>query len=281
MLGRWKSPTLTASGSPSASRATSFSVHGPTPTTARSHRWASSIGSVDGRLEPVGQGADPAERLGPPPLEPERVVGVVGERGQPLGRRLEPQPERSRRRLAVGPDERPVDPACLLAGDLLLEDRRDERLDDPVRARDPDPGEAPGELDDDPVRGLERKERGRVVVEPAQVGGAVDRPAGTRTPGADDELASCVDDLHRGRAIRCPGRPSGAAGLQAGSSGRRGRGGAATASGRARRAPGRGRRVSRSGAPPGVASAPTRSPAEPTVIAPAPTRPAPARRPRT
>ena len=55
---------------------------------------------------------------------------VVGQRREDLRRRRDPQPEPARRRLAVARHEPAVDPPRLVAGDLLLEDRGDQRLQD-------------------------------------------------------------------------------------------------------------------------------------------------------
>ena len=107
----------------------------------------------------------------------------------------------------MGANECPVDTPRLLAGDLLLEDCRDECLDDPVRARDPDAGKPPRELHDDPMRRVEGEERVGVVVEPEEVGCSLDRPAGARSPGSRDELLTGVDGFDRRRAV---GRPRGA-----------------------------------------------------------------------
>jgi hypothetical protein len=125
-----------------------------------------------------------------------------------LRRGLEAQAEGARCRLTVRSDERAVHPAGLLAGDLLLEDRRDERLHDATRAGDVDAREPPGELGHEPMRGLHREQRGRVVGQAAQLRSPGDGPARTRPPGADDELATGIDHLDARRAV---GRAGGAA----------------------------------------------------------------------
>ena len=87
------------------------------------------VGVGDGELAIASSrsadGADPPERLGAAALEPERMERVVRHERELPRRRLEAQPERARCRLTVRPDERAVDPARLVTGDLLLEDRRE------------------------------------------------------------------------------------------------------------------------------------------------------------
>ena len=62
---------------------------------------------VDDRLEPRRPRGDAPDELGPATFDAERVVGVVGERGERRRRRREPEPElgRARGRLAVDADQ--------------------------------------------------------------------------------------------------------------------------------------------------------------------------------
>ena len=139
--GRWKSPTLTASESPRARTVTSAAVHGPMPGIA-SRRAVSAAGpSSAAASSAAASAADPPDHLGPPPLHAQRMEREVGHRRQRRGRR---------RQRACRP--RPPDPGAgspyriasarhapmrLDAGDLLLEDRRDQRLHHRPARRNP------------------------------------------------------------------------------------------------------------------------------------------------
>ena len=182
-------------------------------------------GQVDGRLEPGGPGRDPSDDLGPPAFDAERVVPVVGERGQPFGRRRQPQVERvrARRRFAEGPDQATEGSPCLLAGHLLLEDPRNERLEDRTTPPDAHAPEAAVELGD---HGMQRPEAGAVVVEPDQprnggegtVGAGsprlgehgvaldLERDRGGTVRGARRAPAAAVRETHRRVAVSAPQR---------------------------------------------------------------------------
>ena len=81
--------------------------------------------------------------------------GVEAEVGQLRdGRRswLKPEARRARCALAVPVDERTKRLPCFHAGHLLLEDRRDERVEQAARAWQPQPGVMPNGLAHDPMR---------------------------------------------------------------------------------------------------------------------------------
>ena len=70
---------------------------------------------------------------------------------------------------------------------LLLQDRGDQRLEQPAGPADPQPRIAQGQLADD---GMVRGEPGQVVVRAELGGEGVQQPGGTRAPGlAGDERA--------------------------------------------------------------------------------------------
>jgi hypothetical protein len=81
------------------------------------------------------------------------VERVIGQRSDDLRRRQQPQPERPRRRLAPAGDDPAIRPARLGARDLLLEDRRDQRLEDRPAAADPEARAAAVEIKEEAVVG--------------------------------------------------------------------------------------------------------------------------------
>ena len=91
---RWKSPTLTASASPWASRVDLGEVQTPMPgMRQRGGRGASPVPSRAGGLEPGGVGAGALEGVGPPLLDADHVEVVVAELGDHLaGRRCSRRP---------------------------------------------------------------------------------------------------------------------------------------------------------------------------------------------
>ena len=93
------------------------------------------------------------------------MEGEVGERGEGFGGWLETKALGGRRRarggLAVAAHERPEGMDCLGARDALLEDRRDEGLEDRAGPAETEPREPPGEVGDDRMK--TRLEAGRIV----------------------------------------------------------------------------------------------------------------------
>ena len=92
-------------------------------------------------LHPRCPGGQRADQLGSALLDAERVVGVVRQGRQPLGlwRQSQAGPVRARGVLAVRPDEALPGASRFIAGDLLLEDGRDERIEDGAAPGDADP----------------------------------------------------------------------------------------------------------------------------------------------
>ena len=130
---------------------------------------------MDEVLEPVRLPGDRPDQVGATLLHAERVVGVVGQRGERRGRRRQSHAGRPRSVLAVASDQGDPGPPGLRADHLLLEDRRHEGLEDDPRAADP---QASQPLDRRRDRPMDRHQRRRVVVRPDQPAGARQRPRG-------------------------------------------------------------------------------------------------------
>ncbi len=98
-FGRWKSPTLTASGSPNA--AAGRLRRRPWPDARDALQSSQRVGRRHraGRFQPRRSRRRPADGHGPSLLQACRMELVVGERGQSLGGRLESETRRTRRRL--------------------------------------------------------------------------------------------------------------------------------------------------------------------------------------
>ncbi len=146
-------------------------------------------------------------------LDAERVVGVVGERGQGRRRRWEPKPEgrRAGRRLAVLRDEHAPRPAGRVAGHLLLEDRRNERLEHCARAGQPDAGEPAGEVVDEAVVVADRR---LLAIEPEERGHVRQGAISPGSPCLGPDLAADMGQRDRGRTVRRAGRPPSPPGRQ-------------------------------------------------------------------
>ena len=159
-------------------------------------------------------------------LEPARPVDRAAHGPAPgrLDAGLEPLPRRDGRppgrsggdderagsggRLAIPSNQPAVCREGLLAGDLLLDHRRDERVDHEMRGRDPVAAEpAVGSGDDVVVRG----EPAGVVPGPEQRGDRIERPARAGTPGAGDDLVRTgCQGQGRGAFRAAEGPPPGA-----------------------------------------------------------------------
>ena len=164
-------------------------------------------------LEPVGTHGDPPDELGPTPLDPERVVGVVGERGKGASGRRQPEPEgrRSRCWFAVPGDEAAPRPPRLVAGDLLLEDRRHERLEDGSAPRRAHGAEPPVQLADE---GMVIADRGGLPLEPEQRRHACQRAFRAGPPGLRTDAVTLLDEREGGRTVGGPGGSPGLAATQ-------------------------------------------------------------------
>ena len=120
------------------------------------------------------------------------------------GVRLHPQPQvldRSRAPAAVPLHERAEARERLLAGHLLLDDRRHQRLHDEPAAAQPPVRVVPLRVHQHRVPGLETA---RVVVPAEQPGHRLQRPVGPGPPrlGDDVTLGRSRPDQQRGRAVR-------------------------------------------------------------------------------
>ena len=85
-------------------------------------------------LEPVGPRRGTPNDLGAPSLDADRVERVIREPGHRVGGRRHEEVAGTGCRLAEGAQERGIGPECLGAGDLLLEDRWDEGVEQPSGA---------------------------------------------------------------------------------------------------------------------------------------------------
>ena len=203
---------------------------------------------VDDRLEPGRPGGDPPDEVGPALLDAERVVGVVGERGEGGRRRTEPEPPFGRARAPPrrGRGSRPSHarraswPVTFCSRMAGTSDSRTA----PVRGIRT-PGARRASSRDERVAGRDRPPAS-TVERRAWPGTSVERPFGARAPGLDAQLVADVDERDRGRPVARPRRPPGASAWRGGSSGRPVRATAARAcgGGRADRRPGRCERAS-------------------------------------
>ncbi len=181
IFGRWRSPTVIASGAPRVRWRVSAAVQGPMPGIAVSRRVASarSIRAASS----IRRAARTARRIVDERLAstPARCHSQEGISAQPRGSGI------TRIRvagagagLAVPLEQQPPGAVGLVAGDLLLQDRGDQRLQDQAGPRQPDAGVAAAGLMDDAVPGGQLR---RVVGLPQQVGEALQQPVGARPPG--------------------------------------------------------------------------------------------------
>ena len=214
----WKSPTLTASGSPNARM----------PDLGRRPRADAREGEqrpVRGRRGPRAcrGGAAPsrsslaASRLdGPDELRPAALQARAGgtrSRGAPRAppaRAAAAAPNPPGCRLAVPRHDRPVGPPRLVAGDLLLEDRRHQRL--VHRARPPDAAARGARRTASGDGGVARDQGRRVVVQADQPAEPLQRPGRCPGPTPARGRTGLRLDEQRHRALGRPRRPPGRAG---------------------------------------------------------------------
>src|SRR5439155_6747193 len=88
-------------------------------------------------------------------------------------------------RLTVRQDEAAERSPGLVARHLLLDDRRDDRLEDGAALRQPDSRSSSGELPDEAMVGAQRR---RIVLEPCESGRGFDGPLLAGPPRRDAEL---------------------------------------------------------------------------------------------
>ena len=146
--------------------------------------------------------------LGAPTFDAPRVEREVRRLGESfrVGRKV--QPELARGGLAGREHHRSVRPPGLDAGDLLLQDRRDERVHHGAGSRDAHTSVAAPEHFDHVVLRLEAG----VVVEGAdQPGDRIERPGGTRSPRLGQDVVAEGSDAHRRGSV---GRPHRAVGVR-------------------------------------------------------------------
>ena len=205
---RWKSPTDTASGSPSARCATSAAVQTPTPGRPQEPCAASSCARpVICSRRPAAEAAriTVRDRDWSTPARCHSHDGTRAHASAPAG---PAGPGRTSsgpgRRLAVPAHEQPPPAPGLVAGDLLLEDGRGQRLQHETGARHPPAGVPAPRLADHRVV---RHEAGRVVAVAEQRGQRVEGPLRARPPGGrlDHAVGRRQPEPHRRR----PGRRAG------------------------------------------------------------------------
>ena len=107
------------------------------------------------RIQPRGPRRCAADDLGAPPLDAERVEGVIRQAGQRGRSRREVQIAGSGGGLAVVAQQRRIRPERLGAGHLLLEDRWQQRVEHPAGLRQAQPGVLALETAEDRVNGGE------------------------------------------------------------------------------------------------------------------------------
>ena len=210
--------------------ATSAAVHGPMPGIARSLAYASGSGIATISSNRAARAATARTRSARRRSSPMRVERVVGDRGERGGRGQQSQPERPGRRLAPPGDDAAVGAPRLGAGHLLLEDRRDQRLEDGPAPADPQPLVAAVEVGEQAVG---RRESGPVVVDPGERRCGLQRPRRAR-PQASISSRSPSGGPRSWPARRGSASPGSRAAGRSASPGRRGREGAARRSGRGR-----------------------------------------------
>src|SRR4029453_10601985 len=81
---------------------------------------------IDDLFEPRRAESDAADQIGPAAFEPERMEGLVRQPGEEVGRRQEPEAERTGGGLAPAGDDAAIRAAGLYSGHLLLEDCRNQ-----------------------------------------------------------------------------------------------------------------------------------------------------------
>ncbi len=146
-----------------------------------------------GRPRPNGP-----DEIGSPPLDTQRMELVIGDCGEDLRRRQESQPERSRRRFPPAGDDAAVGATGFDSHHLLLENGRNERLQDRPRPADPKTSKPSIELADESAPGLEV---GAVIYEAGERRGTFERRFGPLPPGLHAELSAGDDELDRRRAV--------------------------------------------------------------------------------
>jgi len=114
---------------------------------------------------------------------------------------------------AVAAHERPEGMDCLGARDALLEDRRDEGLEDRAGPAETEPREPPGEVGDDRMK--TRLEAGRIVVEAKERRQPVEDAVRAGAPGLGLESSSAGLHEERRGAVRGPRRPGRGDGAEA------------------------------------------------------------------
>ena len=206
---RWASPTLTASGSPSAR--VRHLGRGPWPDPdvrakrrgqggrARAAAARQACGRRE-RLEAAGLPRDSPQERAAPGLDAQPGQRPRRERGDRGRRRRHEQAQRARRRGAVRPDEPPIVAPRLRPGDPLLEHRRQERLPHRAGATQPDATEAARQPGDDRVEA--RVEARVVVIEAERRGQAIQQQPGAGPPGPGPDRRALDPDLDGGRPVR-------------------------------------------------------------------------------
>jgi hypothetical protein len=175
---------------------------GPRADTGDRGEPAGGVGAVGALLQPGRDQRGPQQGLGAALLDTERMEDPVRRLGD--GHRVgrEEQAGRARRRLAEVLDDRPVRPVRLDAGDLLLEDRADQPVEDLAGGREAYPREGPGQPPDQRVR---RRPGGEVAEVVAQAGDrvrAVGQPGRARPVPGRDELRAGAGQVQGARAVR-------------------------------------------------------------------------------
>ncbi len=208
---RWKSPTDSASESPSARCAISATVQTPMPGTADSRRAASS-----GAMPTASSSRDAQriarqivrERLGSTPARCHSHDGTCRQASR-RRRHAHAVGRRPGRGLAVAQDQAAERVAGLAAGDLLLEHGGDERLDDAAGTGDPQARVAAGGVGEQRVARLEVLGE---VASAEQVGQAGQQLLRARPPGLGADLVQ--PPLHEpagdGAGLEQAGAPDGA-----------------------------------------------------------------------
>jgi len=160
-------------------------------------------GHDEGLLDPAGAAGRHQDRRGALALDPERVERPVGGDGEGLGGRLQAQGNRPGGRFAQGADDGGEGVVGLAAGDLLLQDRGQQRLEDSPGPGDAQAGVVVVELADQPGGG----EPVQRVPRPQQLRRRLKTPPGPRPPRRDPDPVAFRRVAGRGRSLRGPGRP--------------------------------------------------------------------------
>ena len=172
---------------------------------------------VDDRLEPRRAPGDATDQLGAPSLDAHRVEGVVGESGEGRRARRQPQLATAWTRgagcgLAVRRHQPTPRPVRLVAGHLLLEDGRDQRLEDrlgPRQAARPRKRRASSMTSRwwSPTRNGPSSR-------PSDARKLVEGQLGAGSPRLGVQSVRCLRDRQGDRSIGGPGRPQGATARQ-------------------------------------------------------------------